>query len=1626
MASAYQASVRTQSGPPPPPACLPMQKKILENVLECIVQLKADFFDNDQPINDDSIVLQRFCAKFEHFLQIGMKEKVSLLGRKKDYWDYFCDCLGASKGINDGIKYVKSLGENKTSLGKGRAFIRFCLVHQRLADMMQQCVVNDKTFDWFIPGTLVTNSKECQHLINSLYDLNSLHFDLSPRGYDLDTSWPAFSNRKHAGSGSWNVPLSRRSSMTSMDAISNISVSVDNNSEVVDRLAKDLETAQSTTSDLSDFFALPSHVKLKLEKDHQEKSQADLIRTLNAKFEEESSRRVNQLAEEEQLWKKERKEEASRMQKEIDRLSAEAEEANSRADTEQSRAEEQIRMLHEMLSEADIKSDNGDFRASLSSLVHTVKELQLQLAQLRDEKSVIQNQLSGEQTDNGKKLSLLEGRLLERERALREAQDASSGVQTQATKLELELKNEQDRTSSLQNEKSRLESALEAKEAELKTWETDFGDLRIKVSELELKNANLATERDYLKSRTEKTEALSSEIKVQLEMAKSDLVKANLNAEKCNAELARQREEWEAQLESGKAEINHLQAKIKDKEMEIENVKKTDQEEASKLLEALEKKDEELAKLRVSLDGATKKLDLVSKEAADLGEGNLVLVEKLALAEAEVETLHGGCRDVEEKVVNLEGEVEKMIQESHEKDAKLADMASQNDLLRQEVEEKVRVVESMESQVMNLDQQMKGVKEQKKEELEKANADLAVLRVEKEELKRNMEVEKERMLGLLKESEGVKRSENEKEEKIASLILEVENLRREKETDVTQLEERARVLNCQINERDQKVSELSKMVENLNSELVQVKEAKGKLETNAGEAGELTAKLQAAEARFANMIAQMDSQASEERQHRENEVASFTDRIKYLETQLADREKFHNASCNDYETKIAELKKKKDELECASSGVSQSTEKMTLELATLSEDKTVLESKFEAAESERLQLQASLAEMSQQVTEITAELNTSSEDSKSLKLQIETMAEDLTQAEDARDDLERQVAAMKEQLRSAEDEAQEKLSQKRNAELQLEEVQSKLEEMESRWRNAESKLEEAESEQQSLQRSKFSAQVLEESLVEARKALEEVRSERSQLQGKQTLIAGGNFILVLWVSPMSDSPDSLTFLTICYTCFSVFSDMEKLSEQLEEERRKSRMTVETLNEEISALQFQLSAEQMQKSETQGDSFSKMEENRSKSELKAVISDQEIIIERLEQELEAAQESQQAESSQVRQQRIKICAQYLEEIRVMVNFVTAAFYERRKLESELTSLRTTFSKSIEDKTAIIKDLESDNAQYRKKLVKLIKDKDTLWHKTDELVTAQKRKSEERWQDNAQVSNCTHCKTEFSLFVRKHHCRLCGRIFCWSCSDFWLDSTLSSKKVRTTFDTKLLVSENGAAQLSASMIANESDDDEDDEGEKTGVEGKEGERSKGVQDADSSSDGLARGHRTVSQAVRSEEDASGGDDDGSNDSNFQVVSQEEIEKSMSLYSRERMNSAVVPPNMTSSMILTAEELESGEVNQQNEVWIKPGKTFVVPVDIGERNTVLHWSFTSQPKDIVFSVTYRSDDSVDLANAEEVVAPCKCDSHKQTVRGELSAKQAGIYSLVFDNTYSKLTSKKVHYWLDYKKDS
>ena len=41
----------------------------------------------------------------------------------------------------------------------------------------------------------------------------------------------------------------------------------------------------------------------------------------------------------------------------------------------------------------------------------------------------------------------------------------------------------------------------------------------------------------------------------------------------------------------------------------------------------------------------------------------------------------------------------------------------------------------------------------------------------------------------------------------------------------------------------------------------------------------------------------------------------------------------------------------------------------------------------------------------------------------------------------------------------------------------------------------------------------------------------------------------------------------------------------------------------------------------------------------------------------------------------------------------------------------------------------------------------------------------------WIPSQNVSKCYKCKNEFGMFKRKHHCRVCGRVFCANCADKW---------------------------------------------------------------------------------------------------------------------------------------------------------------------------------------------------------------------------------------------------------------
>ena len=252
------------SGSPSSPRVMsqPQEQKIVQDILDCIRNMKTEFEDSRIPIDDDNQQLQRFCAKLEYLLQCNMKEKKNLLGRRKDYWDYFCDCLGSTKGISDGIRFVKSLKEYKTSVGKGRGFLRFCLMHNRMADSIQACTINGKvTSDWFLPQSLWLQQERNSVLINALYDLSDIQFDLAPRGYDLDNAWPSFAKKNMGSVHNWNLSSrSRTSSISSLISIPGQDISpqkfdlstTPSDMGDVDHLNQELSVSESLRSDLTD------------------------------------------------------------------------------------------------------------------------------------------------------------------------------------------------------------------------------------------------------------------------------------------------------------------------------------------------------------------------------------------------------------------------------------------------------------------------------------------------------------------------------------------------------------------------------------------------------------------------------------------------------------------------------------------------------------------------------------------------------------------------------------------------------------------------------------------------------------------------------------------------------------------------------------------------------------------------------------------------------------------------------------------------------------------------------------------------------------------------------------------------------------------------------------------------------------------------------------------------------------------------------------------------------------------------------------------------------------------------------------------------------------------------------
>ncbi|GAA6097543.1 FYVE and coiled-coil domain-containing protein 1, partial [Tachysurus ichikawai] len=119
------------------------------------------------------------------------------------------------------------------------------------------------------------------------------------------------------------------------------------------------------------------------------------------------------------------------------------------------------------------------------------------------------------------------------------------------------------------------------------------------------------------------------------------------------------------------------------------------------------------------------------------------------------------------------------------------------------------------------------------------------------------------------------------------------------------------------------------------------------------------------------------------------------------------------------------------------------------------------------------------------------------------------------------------------------------------------------------------------------------------------------------------------------------------------------------------------------------------------------------------------------------------------------------------------------------------------------------------------------------------------------------------------------------------------------------------------------------------------------------------------------------------------------------------------------LASLVLLHIEEIRQfGDASR--ELFIKSSCYSIISITVHEHGHAVGWVFSSEPKSISFSVVYRESTNTPEEQAKVLIPLTRCNAHKETIRGQLKARNPGVYTLIFDNSYSRFISKKVNYHL------
>uniref|UniRef100_A0A8C8S773 FYVE and coiled-coil domain autophagy adaptor 1 n=1 Tax=Pelusios castaneus TaxID=367368 RepID=A0A8C8S773_9SAUR len=1280
-------------------------QRIIRDLQDAVTELNKEFREGGEPITDDSINLQKFSYKLEYLLQFDQKEKTTLLGNRKDYWDYFCDCLAKVKGANDGIRFVKSISELRTSLGKGRAFIRYSLVHQRLADTLQQCFMNSKvTIDWYYARSPFLKSKMSSDIVGQLYELTEVQFDLASRGYDLDAGWPTFARRTLSSTGSsaylWKPP-SRSSSISSL-------------------VSSYLQTQEFLSSpDANNSLnaeQLEGFEEMRVELDQGELRQRELQDCINQLEKENQELQATIRLQKEQVQVE--KEKSSNLSEENSRLT---------------------KMIAEVQKQCEISH-------SAQSTVHDLQKC-LQALEVRAAEQQKEYHAKLERLESSKKDGASELQLLNRE--------------------------------------------LEITRASVSMKELSISELQTKLNSAEQKNLDLIAKVDAIldEKGQQTTTHYDSALKIQ------ELLEKLHQAEKEKADIQKLNNELLSQLKTVREELHLKEGAQKELESRFNCLTTDSKKESEKLLMSLEMmakemdtlqmaltgKGKEVAELQIQLKGSLARVGSLEKNLEETRREKEKLQEECSCREG---ALKQEARTLAEQLELQEGNLSKLSQNVHSLEEQNQKLLSSNDHLSQKIKDMEELAEQQSSALNEIGEESKKMKSENAE-LQQIKEMMKEKQINLQASKASLEAEVTRLRAsekqLQSQIDDAMVSVDEKEKKLREqnkqLDEDLQNVRRQNQI----LEERLQALHSEYQELRQREDAIKESLAVLQTEHKSAKQHGLQMEKFLFSLKECEESLRSQISEKDAALQSLESQCKQ----LQAEIETYREKAESLEVEKQSMEK----TCLHQIKLIESLTGEKDSVEKAQLEQAVCQEKEAQELA----------SRLAVSEKQLHINQSEVSRLQVEVIDLRAKLQQAAEEAERRQGKLDVMETVLGEQKTV-------IQQLKEQS--------ECLNRNHVQEL----VQCKEREEALKKEREKETHQKAELEKNML--------TLREELSKGKQYLETVKMESVEtnelLHKTNTDMAELGIQICTLTSEKEDAEEKLVQVT---------EKLRELSEQAAKEQEKLQLDISMLRQDNEDLRERLKESQvcaaavpnlqtqLQVAEKQAQSFHET----SKEELSAIKFQMSTEIINYQTKFKAVSEECEKIKEQLEEQKRQLCnaQEEVAKFQAMNSDLSSKLehateqlieYESIKLkkEDEVISLKEHLERTQEEadkaneqvkeygerlnKTtaervsndqkllAELDDLTRTKEFLEERLIELLRDKDALWQKSDALEFQQKLSEEQRWLVDTEVNHCLACKREFTWMMRRHHCRQCGRIFCYYCCNNYMMTKHSSKKER----------------------------------------------------------------------------------------------------------------------------------------------------------------------------------------------------------------------------------------------------